>query len=197
MAEQFAEELKVQRNQDAWLHPLGFSDNYAEVPAYDTSPFQKLDLADAEFAAIKSAHVQLKFENLACFEAVDRQFERWGVTFSNVIALQPSNPAYAPRSGTTVLMGAPKSGWLEATFHCPVRYVSGNVTSSRRAVLTAFDTDNQPLTQTESPGANLAGADAETPPNLQLSLSAENIRRVTIYAFDGQLTLDEFSFTYQ
>ncbi len=140
--------------------------------------------------------VRLDWSELAVFETVEQQFADRGVTFSNAIALPPSNPAYPPATGTTVLLAAPKSGWLEASFPQAVRYVSGCVTSSRRAVLSAFDANNQPLAQTETPGANLAGTNVETPPNIELSLHAENIHRVTFQAFDGQLTLGEFRFSY-
>lgn len=140
--------------------------------------------------------VCLDWSELAVFEAVDRQFLDRGVQFENAIALQPSNPAYPPAVGTTVLLAAPQSGWVAAHFPQPVRYVSSCVTSSRRAVLSAFDADDRPLAQAETPSANLAGTDAEIPPNLELSLHAENIHRITIQAIDGQLTIGEFRFSY-
>lgn len=140
--------------------------------------------------------VCLDWSELAVFESVDQQFLDRGVQFENAIALVPSNPAYPPAVGQTVLLAAPQSGWLAATFPQPVRYVSSCVTSSRRAVLSAFDADDRPLAQTETPSANLAGADAEIPPNLELSLHAENIHRVTIQAIDGQVTIGEFRFSF-
>jgi len=54
----------------------------------------------------------LDLENLKCFEAVERQYERWGVIFHNSLAIQPSNPVFPTHSGLTVLIGAPKSGFL-------------------------------------------------------------------------------------
>lgn len=161
-------------------------------PIFDIAAFQKLNLADAEITAVPPAELRLDFEGLDCFEAVEAQFADLGVTFSNAIALHPSNPAYPPLAGkTAVLMGAPKSGWLEACFRRPVRFVSGSVTSSRHIVMAAFDANDQPLGQTAG-SANLAGSN--TLPNMEISLNAANIHRVTFRAFNGQLTLGEFRF---
>ena len=138
--------------------------------------------------------VQLDFETLSSCTTVDRQFEAQGVRFTNAIALRPSNPAYRSDSGEIVLMGAPKAGYLEALFLRPVRFVSGSVTSSRRAVLTVFDEQNRTIAQAELPGKNLANSGAEYPANFPIGLNAANICRVTFHAFDGQLTLADFCF---
>lgn len=168
---------------------------FAEVPAFVASPFQGTQ-GDASLAPSVPTCVRLDMEELQCFEVVDRQFQEQGVTFSNAIALIPSNPAFPPRSGMKVLMGAPKEGWVEATFSNPVKFVGGYVTSSRRTVLAAFDDQDQPVARTESRGGNLAGSNSPTPPNVQLCLQGQNIRRVTFHTFDGQLTLDDFMFAY-
>jgi hypothetical protein len=137
----------------------------------------------------------LNLEDLKCFEVVDHQYERWGVTFQNSLAIQPSNPAFPTNSGLTVLMGAPKSGFLEATFLRPVNQVSACVTSSQRLVLSAYDRDRQLLAQSILPSANLANSDSALPPNTLLSVTVENIHSVTFCAFDGQFTLSEFRFS--
>ncbi|MDZ8104270.1 MAG: hypothetical protein RM338_01405 [Nostoc sp. DedQUE12a] len=136
----------------------------------------------------------LDFEDLKCFEVVERQYERWGVIFQNSLAIQPSNPAFPSYSGLTVLMGAPKSGFLEASFLYPVNSVSAFVTSSQRLVLSAYDRDRQLLGQTVLPGANLANSDSAISPNTLLSITANNIYTVTFCAFDGQFVLDNFRF---
>nr|WP_100897868.1 hypothetical protein [Nostoc flagelliforme] len=136
----------------------------------------------------------LDLEDLKCFEPVERQYERWGVIFHNSIAIQPSNPAFPAYSGLTVLMGAPKSGFLEATFLHPVNSVSAFVTSSQRLVLSAYDRDQQLIAQTTLPSANLANSDSAISPNTLLSITANNIYSVTFCAFDGQFTLDNFRF---
>lgn len=168
--------------------------DFAEVPAFVASPFQKL--SSAELATSAPCCVRLDLENLECFEVVERQFQQQGVTFANAIALHPSNPAFPPYSGLKVLMGSPRSGWLEAKFQCPVQFVSGFITSSRRAVLSAFDSEGNLLAQSEIPVANLAGSNSTILPNAQLHLRIPNIHRVTFYAFDGHLTLDDFSFSF-
>jgi hypothetical protein len=139
--------------------------------------------------------VYLNLEDLRCFEVVERQYEQWGVRFKNCIAIQPSNPAFPTHSGLTVLMGSPKNGFLEAAFLHPVHFVSTFVTSSQRLLMSAYDREDQLVAQTVLPGANLANSDEATP-NVLLSVSASGIYRVTFSAFDGQFTLDDFSFCY-
>jgi hypothetical protein len=163
---------------------------------FGSSPFVVDERAEAQLASQQRGCIRLDLEDLDCFEVVDRQFERWGVRFANAVALQPSNPAFPSRSGKTVLMGAPRSGRLEATFNGPVTYVSGFITSSRRTVLSAYDEKDRPLASTASESGNLAGSSSRIPPNVQLSLQAANIRRIIFHTFDGELTLDEFSFSY-
>jgi hypothetical protein len=166
----------------------------------DVSPFPAalpgLELTKGELATRLSHCVRLDWEDLQCFEAVSHQFHQWGVTFANAIALRPSNPAYPAYSGMMVVMGAPKSGWIEATFRRPVRFVSGFVTSSRRTVLTAFDSNNTPLALAETPGANLNRVHSAHSSNLRLSLHVPNIHRVTFHTFNGHLALDDFCFGF-
>ncbi len=138
--------------------------------------------------------INLNMEDLKCFEVVKDQYQKLGVVFDNCIAIQPSNPAFPTKSGLMVLMGAPKDGYLEATFLQPVQFVSALVTSSQRLVLSAYNCDRQLSTQTVLPAANLANSDSALPPNTQLSLRADEIYSVTFCAFDGQFTIDEFSF---
>jgi hypothetical protein len=140
--------------------------------------------------------ISLNLEGLRCFEAVERQYEEWGVIFNNCIAIQPSNPAFPAHSGLVVLMGAPKSGFLEATFVRPVHFVSAFVTSSQRLVLSAYGRERQVLTQAVLPGANLANSDSTVPPNTLLSVSAPEIYCVTFCAFDGQFTVDDLNFCF-
>ena len=141
------------------------------------------------------ACVRLNLDGLKCFEVVESQFKQWGVLFQNAIALQPSNPAFPACIGTTVLMGAPKNGFIEATFLQPVRFVSAAVTSSRQTVLSAYDCDGNLLSESKLSQANLAGSESSVPPNFQLSLRAPKIHRVKFSAMNGQLTLDDFSFS--
>ncbi len=150
---------------------------------------------DAEKVTIPDC-VYLNLEDLKCFETIKRQYERWGVIFDNCIAIQPSNPAFPTHSGLVVLMGAPKSGYLEVSFLRPAKFVSAFVTSSQRLVLSAYDRDRQLLTQTILPGANLANSDSAVPPNTLLSVTANDIHYVTFCAFDGQFTIDDLNFCF-
>lgn len=151
---------------------------------------------ECDLSAANPPCVQLNLESLKSFEVVDRQFRSWGVTLSNAIALDPSNHAFPPRSGQIVLMGAPKSGWFEIIFHRPARFFNVYVTSSQRAILCAYDAQGQVLDQDDLRGPNLAHSDAQISPNVQLQVCGAEIARVTLYAFDGQITLDDPSYGF-
>ncbi|MBO9999380.1 MAG: hypothetical protein J7641_10310 [Cyanobacteria bacterium SID2] len=138
--------------------------------------------------------VRLDFEDLERFEVVRDQFLRWGIEFDNAIAVCPSNPAYPTHSGEILLMGAPQGGFLEMKFTRAVEFVSAFVTSCRIVAMSAYNDLGQTLTRAELPSANLAGSDSAIPPNYQLIVKAPNIYRVTFYAIDAQLTVDDISF---
>ncbi|GAB4373539.1 MAG: hypothetical protein Kow00121_16930 [Elainellaceae cyanobacterium] len=157
-------------------------------------PLQHWNTAGEIVTSVQNC-VRLDWEDLQCFEVVRYQFEQWGVRFENAIALSPSNSAYPAYSGMMVVMGAPKNGWVEAHFSRPVRFVGGFVTSPRRAILTAFDSRNQPVAQIESPGARPVRSGSAYPANVRLSLAAADICRVTFHTFNGHLTLDDFCFS--
>lgn len=164
-----------------------------------TVPFQfpssPVQVSRVDFTVASNfSFTSLDFDHLHCFDVVDRQFQRWGVTFSNAIALAPSNPAFSPSNSRIVLMGGPQSGWIEARFHIPVCHVRACVTGSRPTVLTAFDRNNAPIGQVASPGANLSNGKSSIPPNLELSIRASSIHRIMVHAFDGQFIIDQFSF---
>lgn len=195
MADTFGIELEQERTDS---YPV-IEASFLEEREFTAIPFQYLGDAPSELSArhvSASTCVRIDLEDLKCFEVVERQYQELGVTFSNAIAIQPSNPAFPAYSGSIVLFGSPRDGWLEATFEFPVQFVSGFVTGSRRTVLVAFDANGKPVARTEAPDTNLAGAETEVPPNLQLSLKAANIYRVTFQTLDGQLTLDDFCFSH-
>ncbi len=173
-----------------------------QVPAIDVSSFQRRNASGVELATHASNRVRLDLDELECFEVVDTQYEDLGIRFANAIALHPSNPAFPPQSGHTVLTGAPKSGWLEATFARPVRLVSGFVTGSRSTILMGFDEANQLVAQAETLGANLATdisgdrphTESNAEPNAELVVSAHNIYRIKFSSFGGQLAIGGISF---
>jgi hypothetical protein len=168
--------------------------NYDSENAIIATPKNRITGSEIRSPLTAPAYVRLALEELKCFELVDYQFEHWGVTFTNVIAIQPSNPAFLIRPGATVLMGAPKSGLIEVNFKHPVNFISGLVTSSRRTVLSAYNRTGNLIADQELPAPNLAGFNSPIPPNTKLSVAGSNIYKVTFYAFDGQLVVDDFSF---
>ncbi len=146
--------------------------------------------------AVPPRFVRLALQELKCFEVVEHQFRYWGLTFTNAVAIQPSNPAFLTDSGTTILMGAPKSGLIELSFKYPVRFVSGLVTSSRRTVLSACDADGTQIAQEEMPAPNLVGSSSVIDPSTELRVKAPNISKITFYAFDGQLVVHDLIFGF-
>ncbi|CAA9226127.1 FIG00875339: hypothetical protein [uncultured Coleofasciculus sp.] len=170
--------------------------NFMAVQSVIASPYGRALKCNPNLLVKRPLSVCLNLEDLKCFEVVDRQFHHYGITLKNAIALQPSNPAYPPRSGSTVLMGAPKSGWLEVTFSQTIRKFCCYVTSSQRTILSAYDHQDKLLGRQWLTGPNLGGSDSQLPPNAQLLIEEPNISRITFYAFDGQLTLGDLSFDF-
>ncbi len=140
--------------------------------------------------------ISLNLEILKCFESVKLQYEELGIIFGNCIAIQPSNPAFPTNEGSIVLMGAPKSGFLEAAFVHPVNIAKVLITSSQRLIMSAYNRDRQLIVQNILPGANLANTDSVAPPNTLLSVAAKDIYSISLCAFDGQFTIDDFSFCF-
>lgn len=151
---------------------------------------------ESNFPFEQPQSVRFHFEGLNRFEVVDQQFRHWGVTFANAIAIQPSNPNFPPHSGEMVLMGAPKNGLIEIIFEHPVRFVAGFVTSSRGTVLSAYDRQGTLLDRAELANANLDSPHSSIPANTELKVQSPQIHRVTFYAFEGQLVVDDISFGF-
>jgi len=156
---------------------------------------QRLPLLQPTDASMRHACVRLDMNDLQCFEKVRYQFEQWGVVFENAIALHPSNPAFPTRSGAIVLTGAPQSGWIGAEFRYPVSYVGAFVTSSRQISLSAYNAKDELVAKAEIPGSNLRDDTSIFQSNLLLSARGQQIVRVVLQAFDGQLTLDELIYS--
>jgi hypothetical protein len=193
--------LKVSSSSEQLLSPIqlvqGNLPQWVDFPE-DASLSKSLPVSDRSTQLPlgtqlgKATH--LKFDELNNFEVVDRQYEQWGVIFSNAIALHPSNPAFPPYSGVMLLLGAPKEGRIEATFVTPVQFVSGFVTSLHRALLLAFNHAGDLITQSESSGGSLADSSSAILANSKLTVSAPDIHRVVFQTSTGQLTLDDFTF---
>src|SRR5687768_10958985 len=123
------------------------------LPSLSLELNSRVPLIASPFASPQEAYLDL--EDLACFEVVAQQFQRQGVTFTNAIALHPSNPAFPARSGQTLLMGAPHPGLIEARFHRPIGFISAFVTASRPTVLSAYDSQDRLIAEATLKEANL------------------------------------------
>ncbi|NES01384.1 MAG: hypothetical protein F6K22_00100 [Okeania sp. SIO2F4] len=178
------------------INPL--TDNFRVKNGYEFVATPEYDQTESELLKLSTmpSCIRLGLKDLKSFEVVDHQFQNWGVTFSNAIAIEPSNPAFAVPPGTKVLMGAPKSGLIEMNFTSPVKFVSGLVRSSRRTVLSAYNQNEELLAQDEMSASNLLYPDSIIRPDAELTVDAENIYKVSFYAFDGQLIVIDLSFRF-
>lgn len=179
---------KIDPSSDTFKVNNGYT--FVASPEYDQTASELIE------TSTMPSCIRLGLTDLKSFEVVDVQFKYWGITFSNAVAIEPSNPAFAVPLGIKVLMGAPKSGLIEISFKYPVKFVSGVVTSSRRTVLSAYNQDEQLLAQDEMSSCNLLDSDSAIAPNAKLTVNAENIHKVSFYAFDGQLIVIDLSFGF-
>lgn len=187
--------LYVNRSQTSSERIIYPFDRLSEQPTAVSNP---ADITESGLpsSAEEEKGIYLDLETLQGFEVANHQFEHWGIQFRNAIALQPSNPAYPPKSGSMVLIAGPKSGWMEVLFTQPIRAVSCYVTSSRRITLTGFNRENEAIAYTELSEANLATLNDSIAPNALLTLITEtpDIYRINFSAFDGQFSVDDFYF---
>lgn len=138
----------------------------------------------------------LNLETLRCFEEVEQQYVNSGVIFRNCMAIRPSNPAFPTSSGNIVLLGAPGGGFMEVSFLQPVKVVRAFVTSSQRLEMCAFDRDRNLVATTILVASNLANSNSSVPPNMPIQVKATEITTVTFSVFNGQFTVDDFSFCH-
>ncbi len=150
----------------------------------------------ANLAMIKTKEIKLDLRKLKCFEIVDNQFAHLGLTCDNAIAIQASNPAFPPRQGQISLIKQIISRPLELKFEQPISFFNCHVTSSRKAVLSAYDNQGVLISRSEIPQSNLAGSSSQIAANAPLEVKASNISRIAIDAFDGQLTITDLSFAF-
>lgn len=180
------------RNSQAFKAVKGLIDTEAATTAPGWSAAQ----CGSNLVVIKPFSLCLNLEDLKCFEVVEHQFDQYGITFKNAIALMPSNPAYPSRSGKMVLMGAPKSGWLEVSFIQPINHFCCYITSSQRTIMCVYDSQDKLIVRKSMSGPNLADSDSAIPPNAPMRIKEQNISRITFHAFDGQLTIADLSFGF-
>jgi hypothetical protein len=177
--------VEVIRNSEL-ENPINSEFNSAEITVY---PEREELNWEQELAIKTSTKIRLALEELYCFEVIENQFQPWGITFNNAIALQPSNPAFVIKPTTTVIMGAPKGGHLEINFKYPVHKVCGMITSSSGTALLAYDVEGKKVAETRMSVSHYISSDALNFPHAQLKLSGFNIQKVIFETFDGQLIL--------
>ncbi|WRH66607.1 MAG: hypothetical protein RSE13_24130 [Planktothrix sp. GU0601_MAG3] len=163
--------------------------NSTEITVYPQREERDLE---QEFSVKTATKIRLALEELYCFEVIKNQFQSWGITFKNAIALQPSNPAFVIKPTTTVIMGAPKGGHLEINFKYPVQNVCAMITSSSGTILSAYDTEGKKVAETGMIVSHHISSDALNFPHAQLKVRGLNIQKVTFETFDGQLILHHF-----
>ena len=151
-----------------------------------------------EYKQIKSdssvpSYIHLHLDNLKCFEQVDNQFQNWGITFSNAIIIEPSNPAFAVPEGVKVLIGGPKNGRIEMYFRSPAKFVSALTRNSHRTIVSAYNQNEELLAKDEIPTSSLLNSNSMISPKTQLTVNAEKIYKVVFYAFDGQFIIIDLS----
>ena len=151
-----------------------------------------------EYKQIKSdsnvpSYIHINLDNLKCFEQVDNQFQNWGITFSNAIIIEPSNPAFAVPEGVKVLMGGPKNGRIEMYFRSPAKFVSALTRNSHRTIVSAYNQNEELLAKDEVPTSSLLNSNSMISPKTQLTVNAEKIYKVVFYAFDGQFIIIDLS----
>lgn len=158
-------------------------------------PFPGMRVARETVVEAQPDIVHLDLSSLQCFEAVDGQYEDSGILFKNTIAVRPSNPSFLSEPNQTVLMGAPKSGLLDATFLRPAKLVSVSLTGSRRTVLTGFNTEGAIADKAEMATGNLLDSNSDYPVNHSLCLcSSKGIQRIRIRSIGGQFTVSTIVF---
>ncbi|MGB5966994.1 MAG: hypothetical protein WBG70_01595 [Spirulinaceae cyanobacterium] len=194
-------------NQSTLQHP-----SYMEIPSGQNmstnAPFSKLKKNKQQvfnqnalnkgvnLAMRITEEIKLDLEKLKCFEIVENQFAHLGLTCCNGIAIQTSNPAFPPGQGEISLIKRTINYCLELKFEQPISSFNCHVTSSRKTILSGYDSKGQLLIRSEIPQSNLAGSGSQISANAPLGMKASNISRITIDAFDGQLTVTDLSYGF-
>jgi hypothetical protein len=143
---------------------------------------------------LQLGRVELNFEDLSAFEQVRDQYSELGIKFAGAIALQPSNPAFLPRSGSVVLMPMTNGLSLDVYFYRATQTVGAFVTGTKQVRLTAFDADGKVIAQSDTGARQYVQEQRQTVdplPQHKLELTAVGITRVK-FASDTPFTLDDF-----
>jgi hypothetical protein len=143
---------------------------------------------------LQAGFVELDFENLSAFEQVRDQYLGLGIKFEGAIALQPSNPAFSPHSGSVVLMPMKNGLSLNAYLYRSFQTIGAYVTGTRQVRLKAFTQDGKVIAQSATGARQYIHEQRDTVdllPQHKLELSSDGIARVE-FASDAPFTLDDF-----
>jgi hypothetical protein len=137
----------------------------------------------------------LDFEDLTVFEAVTEQYNHLGLHIRGAIAIDPSNPAFPPKSGSVVLMPASHEMIVTVSFDQPIAWMSVFVCSAGCVGLTAFDAAGNIVAHlnTVVSSSNLEPANKypATWHGQQLELNRHGIARVMFHSSEPFI-LDDF-----
>ncbi|NJL35528.1 MAG: hypothetical protein HC899_01360 [Leptolyngbyaceae cyanobacterium SM1_4_3] len=158
-------------------------------------PLVAADLVQPDSAQpLQLGCVELDFEDLSAFEQVRDQYSGLGIKFAGAIALQPSNPAFLPRSGSVVLMPMTNGLSLSAYLYRTAQTVGAFVTGTKQVRLTAFNREGKVIAQSDTGARQYVQEQRQTVdplPQRKLELTAGGIARVE-FASDAPFTMDDF-----
>lgn len=132
-----------------------------------------------------SRMLRLDFQDLTAFECVTEQYRHLGVYFSGAIALEPSNPAFPPKSTAFVLMPLGHEMMITVTFDTLASQIGAWVCGAGSVILTAFDSKGKILKQastTASPWLALSNQEQGAWPQHQLELKQHGIAKVMFHS---------------
>ena len=144
------------------------------------------------------AFIQLDFENLKGFEPLSDQYASSGVRFEGAIALQPSNPAFAPPSASRVLMPLVNQTGITVYFRRPACSAGAFVIGTKPVVLVAFDSDGNRLSEINTDANYVISPVGELPkplPHHRLEVTGTPISKVVFYS-NAPFILDDFFFSH-
>ena len=130
--------------------------------------------------------IRLNFQTLSAFERVTEQYSHFGVRFSDAIAIEPSNPAFLPKTGCFVLMPLGHEMILSASFDSPTSWVGAEVCGAGSVILTAFDQTGKILAQVTT-------AASQSCMGQQLELNRSGIAKVMLHC-SSPFILQDFYF---
>lgn len=143
---------------------------------------------------LQLSRIKLDFEDLSAFEQVRDQYSGLGIKFAGAIALQPSNPAFLPHSGSVVLMPLTNGLSLGVYLYRTSQTVGAFVTGTKQVRLTAFDANDKVIAQSNTGARQYVQEQRQTVdplPQHKLELTAVGIARVE-FASDAPFTMDDF-----